>query len=135
MGKAYNNLGVVYQHKSEYRKAVATYKKALKIDPADARAWNNLGLTYFNLGLNKETLFAYQRAIKINPKFAESYYNLAAFYSLQGKKDLAIDSLQKAIESGYQDYARLARDKSFKNIRKEPGYRKITKKAKAKKKE
>lgn len=135
MGKAYNNLGVVYQHKSQYKKAVAAYKKALKIDPDDAQAWNNLGLTYFNLGLNKETLFAYQRAIKINPKFAEAYYNLAAFYSLQGEKELAIDSLQKAIESGYHDYARLGRDKAFKNIRKEPGYRKVTKKAKAKKEE
>ena len=53
----YNNLGTAYYLKKDYDKAVASYQKAIEIDPGYAAAHNNLAVFYQAAG-------AYDLAIK-----------------------------------------------------------------------
>ncbi len=55
----------------------------------------------------------------------EIFFDLACNYSLIGKKDRALDALNKAVEFGYGDAEHLGNDKDFDNIRNEKDFQEI----------
>lgn len=58
------------------------------------------------------------------------YYNLACFQSLLQKKEAAIESLNRAIEKGYQDYKHVLKDTDLNNLRKDKKFQEIVVKLK-----
>ncbi len=52
-------------------------------------------------------------------------YNLACIYSLQKKKNLAIETLEKAVAGGYTDKAHILSDTDLDNIRKDKRFQKL----------
>ena len=56
---------------------------------------------------------------KIHPKQSNIFRNWAVFYALQGDKEKALQNLQKAIDSGYNDLDWLETDESINNLRKD----------------
>ena len=58
--------------------AVASYRRALELNPDFAEAHNNLGTTLKDQGKLAEAVASYRRALELNPDFAEVHNNLGA---------------------------------------------------------
>ena len=59
------------------------------------------------------------------PNNKSNLYDLACIYSLANKKNEAIETLEKAVKSGYKNYNHIKYDRDFINIREEQGFKDI----------
>ena len=93
----------------EYKKAISSFEKAIKIQPNYAMAHNNLGIIFQELGENQKAINFYQMAVKYEPENLEHLYNLSELdekilYSNLKKKIYEIieknDSTKKNIAYG-----------------------------------
>src|SRR5262249_15323972 len=73
---AHNNLGIALQAKGLVDEAIAEYRKAIEIDPKDAKAHTNLGGALLAKGRPDAALAEYQNAIEIDPKLAPAHDHL-----------------------------------------------------------
>jgi len=144
--EAINNLGTVYYGKKSYRRAISVYRRALRVAPEDTRSasiYMNLGTAYFarkNYDLASE---AYQTALRLDPDVFEHHGNfgvmleersveerakfhfyLAKLYAKEGRNELALQYLRKALEEGYKD-KKLADTPEFATIRDLPEFKEI----------
>jgi hypothetical protein len=90
-------------------------------------AYQQKDVTAYNR-LLKDFLNRYETLTKEQQKQHESYYvnafyNLSCTYSLLNNKKLAIQSLAKAVQGGYDDYNQIAKDSDLNNIRHEKDYK------------
>ena len=90
---------------SDAATAERLYRRAMKMDPADAAAPFNLGNVLRASGRNLEAEAAYRAAVKADPHFARAWYNLADMLDDQRRTKEAIACLNRALESdpGYAD--------------------------------
>ena len=117
--------GLAYYRQGKLDEAIAEYKKALTINPDDAKTHGNLGVAYGEQGKYDLEIASFQKVIAINPDDAEAHYNLGVVYDMQGKSEKAIESFQKAIsinpkylEMGAStNWGRPQTDNDFDNIR------------------
>lgn len=92
-------------------------------------AYKKQDITAYNT-LLKEFLKQYEGLSKEDQKkyagyFVNAYYNLSCAYSLQNNKAMAIETLGKAIQGGYADYAHIVEDTDLDNIRNEKSFKAI----------
>jgi tetratricopeptide (TPR) repeat protein len=81
-----------------YEEAIASYDRAVEINPDYYEAWYNRGIALANLGRYEEAISSYERAIKITPDKHEAWYNRGrALYDL-GRYEEVITSYDRAIE-------------------------------------
>jgi len=66
-----------------------------------------------------------ERLARMRPQDPMVHYNLACSYSLTQQCDLALESLNTAINLGYSDFAWMVKDPDLKNLRDHAGYKKI----------
>ena len=90
-------------NKGEYELAIASCKRAIAIDPKDARTHYTLGVTYNNKGEYDLAIASCKRAIAINPAYARAHYNLGLAYYNKGEDDLAIASFKRVIAIDAED--------------------------------
>ena len=111
---AYNNLGLAYDSKGDYDKAIEYYQKSLKIGlkklgsehPDVATSYNNLGKAYESKGDYGKAIEYCQKALKIDlkklgpehPKVAGDYNSLGLIYKRRGGYGKAIEYYQKALK-------------------------------------
>jgi Tfp pilus assembly protein PilF len=93
---ARNGLGMAYERKGDYDKAIAQYLETLRIIPQFATANNNLGETLRKQGKNKEAIYYFEQAVKYNPKYAVAHQNLARSLASVGVTDRAQFHLREA---------------------------------------
>lgn len=62
----------------EYEEALASFEKAIKINPNSARAWSFKGAVLSQINQNKEACAAFQEALRLEPNSpqVESYIKL-----------------------------------------------------------
>jgi tetratricopeptide (TPR) repeat protein len=80
------------------------YRRAMKMDPADAAAPFNLGNVLRAAGRTVEAETAFRAAVKANPGFADAWYNLADLLDDQRRTAEAVKCLIHALEAD-PDYA------------------------------
>jgi Flp pilus assembly protein TadD/parvulin-like peptidyl-prolyl isomerase len=83
--------------------AILEYKKAIDINPNDAKARNNLGLAYYDKGMLDEAILECKKAIDINPNDAKAHCGLGLAYYDKGMLDEAILEYKKAIDINPND--------------------------------
>jgi tetratricopeptide (TPR) repeat protein len=95
---------IQFQHQ-KYDEAIASYEKAVKLEPRAAAAYNMIGMAYrfkyLKLGvpeLRQKEMAAFQKAIEIDPKNWVAMINLATSYYAGGQKDKAAPLFTKALE-------------------------------------
>ena len=69
----YNNLGNALKELGKFDEAIASYHKALSIDPDYVKAYDNLGLAFLVLGRPEEGVASYNQALKLTPD-DEAYF-------------------------------------------------------------
>jgi tetratricopeptide (TPR) repeat protein len=83
--------------------AIASYDKALEINPNSHEYWFNRGLTLFYLGDFPEAITSYDQALALKPDFYKCWYNKGGVLGELGQFDDAIVCFNKTIEIKY-DY-------------------------------
>jgi tetratricopeptide (TPR) repeat protein len=133
--EAMNNMGAVYYALKSYRRAISWYDKALKQDSSSPRAasyYMNLGTVWFTRKNFAKGMEDYQIAVKLDPDVLEHHGNfgqvleersiaerasyhfyIARLYARQGRNDMALQYLRKALEEGYKDKKTLAKEPDF----------------------
>jgi tetratricopeptide (TPR) repeat protein len=144
--EAMNNIGTIYYAKKSYRRAISWYNKALRTareDPKSASIYMNLGTAYFARKKYDECTKAYQAALQLDPlvfehrgsfgvmleertvqERAKYHFYIAKLYAKNGRDDLALQYLRKALEEGYKD-KKLAEVPEFATLRETPEFKQL----------
>ena len=105
-----NDLGVLYQAKGEWDKAIDYYQRSLVIreklgdEHGMATTFNNLGVVYQDKGELDKAIKYYQRDLAICKKVgdevgaATTMYNMALLYEDMERYDEAVELLEKVVE-------------------------------------
>jgi len=95
-------MGIIYQKRGENDKAVASFTKAIKLNPIskdeEYAAFNDRGSSYEQLNELDKSLEDYSHAIEVDPERLEAYANRGYVYNQKGEYRKAIDDLLRAIE-------------------------------------
>jgi tetratricopeptide (TPR) repeat protein len=86
------------EEKGENDRALEIWKKAVALEPENAKAQNGLGIALYVHGETADGLEHLRRAVRINPLAVESHYILGRFLLDQGHADEALPELETAIE-------------------------------------
>jgi len=145
--EAINNLGTVYYARKSYRRAINQYHKALAIAPDSPRSasiYMNLGTAFFARKRYEDAAKAYQTALQLDPNIFETHgnygvmlqersveerakyhYYLAKLYAKNGRNELAIQYLRKALEEGFKEKSKLEKDPEFAALRDLPEFKEL----------
>jgi tetratricopeptide (TPR) repeat protein len=88
--KAYNAMGVSYDHIGDHNRAIKAYQYALKLDPNFDYAHNNLGYSYLLNGNLDLAIKAFQKAISLDESNRLYHNNLGLVYAKKEQYDLAL---------------------------------------------
>jgi len=81
-----------------YKKALESFKRALKIKRNISEIHKNIGKIYFILKDFQQAIIYYKKAVKLNPADAEALVSLGRLYALSGRYKVAIDEFKKSLE-------------------------------------
>ena len=76
-----------------------------------------LATTLTRLGRLEEGLAADERLVRLVPEDPTVHYNLACSLALLGRKETALDALERALDLGYRDADHLANDQDLDALR------------------
>ena len=89
--KVHLSLGkIYYAEKGLYYEAVASYKKAIELDPQFVDAMMGLGEVYEEKGLYREAIGEYQRVVEMDSKHTGALYNLAQVFEKVDPKEAVV---------------------------------------------
>jgi Flp pilus assembly protein TadD len=88
--RAFNAMGISYDHLGDHSQAIKAYQYALKLDPNFDYAHNNLGYSYLLNGNPDLAIEAFQKAISLNESNKLYHNNLGLAYAENEQFDLAI---------------------------------------------
>ena len=145
--EAMNNIGTVYYAKKSYRRAITWYGRALKVAPDDSKSapiYMNLGTAYFARKQYDSTTKAYEHALALDPDVFEHHGNfgvmleertveerakyhlyLAKLYAKDGRNELALQYLRKALEEGLKEKKKLDQEPEFAKLKDTPEFKEL----------
>jgi Flp pilus assembly protein TadD len=92
------SLGKSEEAESEYKKAVAAYKKYFDENPDDAEAHYALGQTYAGLSQYSDAIREYRDATKRKEDDPDIFYDLGVAYTKLAQYDAAAAAFSKSLE-------------------------------------
>lgn len=118
--QAVNNLGTIYYAEKSYRKATGQYEKAIKLAPQNASFISNLAMAWFARKKYDRATELLAQAMQIDPEVferrgttgttlldrsieeqAKFHFELSKTYAKQGRVDLVLLYMRKALEEGF----------------------------------
>lgn len=92
---AFANLGTLYYEKREYKEALGFYRKALEMEPDNARMHFNLGQALLSTRDLEGAREAFEKAVSLDRRVHPlAHYNLAVLYARKGEREKALGSLE-----------------------------------------
>ena len=95
--RAHAGLAEVLARQGKTDEAIAEYREALRIVPAQADWRNNLGLLYVEKGMVMEAMGQFAIATRLQPGLADAHNNLGAMLARAGRTKEAIAAYTEAI--------------------------------------
>lgn len=77
--------------------AIAAYRGALTLEPANAAAWNNLGIALIKARRYPEAITALHSALALEPAYRRALVNLGKALTAVGRPAEAVEPLRKAL--------------------------------------
>jgi tetratricopeptide (TPR) repeat protein len=93
----YYSRGNAYFLLRQFRRAVADYTQATRLNPRYFRAHYNRGLTYVRLKQYPQAIASWDQAIRLSPRDPDAYYYRGLTYHRLGDRRLAITQYSRAI--------------------------------------
>src|ERR1035437_187454 len=137
--EAINNIGTVYYARKNFRRSISYYQRAIKIAPEapkTASIYSNLGTAYFSRKQYALATDAFQSALNLDPEVfehrsnfdimleernveerAKYHYYVAKMYAKNGRNELALQYLRKALEEGFKERKLLEKEPEFAALR------------------
>ncbi|EKU98480.1 TPR repeat-containing protein [Leptolyngbya sp. PCC 7375] len=97
-------LGLSLHNLGHYVEAIASYDKALNINPDDHNAWIGKGTALEKLRKYKEALISHNKALEIKPDDALGWYNKGVQLGQLGRDEEAIASYDNAVNINPNDH-------------------------------
>ncbi len=95
---AYNNLGYAYRRLGEYEKAVAAFKKYLRLLPEEPNPYDSIADLYTKMGRFEEAIQYYKKAVKLSKAFAFSQRKIGENYIFMDRYEDARNAIREALE-------------------------------------
>jgi protein O-GlcNAc transferase len=116
LGNAYSELG-------QLTEAQAALKCAIDADPKYALAHYDLGTVLAQIEAQQhQALRCFERAIELDSDLFWAYYSVGCIHAKEGRKDLALQSIEKALEKGMRDFDHIAKDADLESIRQDSSF-------------
>lgn len=128
--KGHLQQGMIYAKLKDYDNAIKEFTLAIGKHPEYAAAYSNRASAYIQKKRYDKAFEDLTKAGQIKLNDPVIFYNLTALFSVQIKIGFALDSLDKCLEYGFNDYDALQKDPDLANLRKDPEFRKILQKHK-----
>jgi Flp pilus assembly protein TadD len=128
-------LGKIYYSQKKFDKAESVFRKQTRLKKSDASVYNNLGQALAKQQKYDEALKQLSTAHELDPKSPLIELNISGVYSIQGKKKESIVFFRKAFEKLGDQIIPVANDPTLDNIRREPEFKQIMKKARVQSKD
>jgi tetratricopeptide (TPR) repeat protein/TolB-like protein len=91
-------IGDARQAKGEFDEAIEEYKKAIALEPENARVHYGMGKIYYNeKQLYHEAVVEYQQAIALDPRLIDAYLSLGEMYEEKGLYKEAVASYDRVL--------------------------------------
>jgi tetratricopeptide (TPR) repeat protein len=103
--------------KSEFEPTIQYITKQIEDCPTNPDFYFIRGDLYFKKFKFSSAMSDFLKVVELDPENLEAYYAVASNASLSYNKAYAIHWLQKAIESGFDDYERISADPTLAFIR------------------
>jgi predicted O-linked N-acetylglucosamine transferase (SPINDLY family) len=103
--EAHNNLGIALIAHGDIDAAIASFHRAIGIDPDYAGAHSSLGAILNVLGRPEEAASSLRRALECNPDFAQAHSNLGKTLQDLGRREEAVTSYRRALQINPYDAA------------------------------
>lgn len=92
------NLGSVYRDLEELELSLASYRRAVTLNPLSAVAHMNVGATYKKLDNCDEAIYELTQAVSLNPQLLDALSNLAIAEFDCGQVEASVPRFEKALE-------------------------------------
>src|ERR1700758_2582672 len=103
--ETYRRDATEFARQKSWDQAIASYRKALEVEPNDALTHYDLALALKYKGEAKQAADEFEAALRLNPKWGDAHYGLgAAWYDLHDQP-AALKELQTAIRLAPTDAA------------------------------
>ncbi len=96
------NMGNYQLDRGKFKEAVASYKRALKLEPGATLAMVNASIAYARMGETKNAEKSLQRALKTSPDNAAANFNMGLVKAEKNEPKQAETYLKKAIKADPQ---------------------------------
>jgi tetratricopeptide (TPR) repeat protein len=116
------NLVREFSRESQVDFEIEFYRSILEADPNYAEVLRVLASNLAAKGLYEESLEIDQRLVRLRPRDQVALYNLACSFSMVGMVDLSLDSLRRAIDSGYSEFEYMQYDSDLATLRLDPRF-------------
>jgi tetratricopeptide (TPR) repeat protein len=114
-----------YNRESQVDFEIEFYRNVLERDPHFVEALKVLATNLSAKGLHDESLEVDQRLVRLRPDDKVALYNLACSYSMVSMIDSSLDSLKRAIDSGYSEFEYMQQDADLELTRRDPRFREL----------
>ena len=98
-------------------------KRAIELNPKDARAMTLLAVIFAKMGNVEEALKLAEQAVKLSPTSGNTRYNTACIYVEIGRFDEALDCIEKAVELGARNKLYYENDSDLDPLRDLPRFK------------
>ncbi|MCB0628167.1 MAG: tetratricopeptide repeat protein [Saprospiraceae bacterium] len=109
-------LAEVLREQGRYQEAEEKFLALLEIDPMDIFAWYELGYIYLETGFNEDAAECFEAILDIDESDADALYELSRLAAIDEDIDLALDYLERALESGFDDEEFIREDPDLENL-------------------
>jgi len=92
------NIAADLSEKRQFVDALPVWRKAVELNPDDARVHTNLGTALEETGKPEEALAEYRRSLELNDQSSQAHNNLGSILAQQGKLDEALAQFERAVE-------------------------------------
>ncbi len=92
----YADLGEIQRSLDKPTAAIASYRRALELNPETAEAHDRFGTLLYGQGERAQAVECFRRALAFGPKYIHAYVHLGAALLVEGQLDEARATLEKA---------------------------------------
>jgi TolB-like protein/Flp pilus assembly protein TadD/tRNA A-37 threonylcarbamoyl transferase component Bud32 len=119
---AHDGLGEPEKVREWNERAVAVGLRHVERHPDDARALYMVGTALIRLGEVARGLEWVDRALSLDPEDGGTLYNVACAYAQAGRTDLALDTLERALDRAVTNLPWIVNDPDWKALRDHPRF-------------